>query len=423
MRSFVLAALFVTGIPVVSVAGNWPAWRGPHGTGVADETGVPIRWSKTENVAWKASLPAPGNSTPIVWENRIYLTQADKTGKQRALVCLDFRTGRRLWEKSVDYAEPEKTHETNPQCSPSPVTDGEVVIAWHGSAGLFAYDLEGKERWRADLGKFEHIWGTGSSPVLYEDLVILNAGPGLRAFVVAFDRQTGKEVWRREFPNAASEKVDQFRGSWATPVLHRRAGETTLLLGMPGALRAIEPATGRDVWQCNGLGELVYASPVFSDDVIVAMSGYHGPAMAVRAGGKGDVTESHRLWRKEERKFNPQRVGSGVIAGEHFYILNENGIAWCLEPATGKVLWEERLGGTSWSSMSHVDGRLYANNMDGDTFVLEADPAAARVIAENPIGETTRASLVFSNGRALLRTYENLYCFGGTTSGARSSGE
>lgn len=411
MRRAVLStALFVLGLSS-AVAGNWPAWRGPHGTGVADETGVPIRWSKTENVAWKVPLPGAGNSTPIVWGERVFLTQATEDGKRRALMCFDRDTGRTLWEQATAYDRKERTHETNPQCSQSAVTDGELVVAWHGSAGVFAYDLDGRELWRKDLGTFEHIWGLGSSPVLYENLVILNAGPGLRAFVVALDKRTGEEVWRYESPGAASEKVDQFRGSWHTPVLFPEGSQTRVLLGFPGVLRALDPRTGNNVWFCSGLGELVYASPVFAGDVIVATSGYHGPAMAVRGGGEGDVTASRRLWRKEERKFNPQRVGSGVIADDHFYILNEDGIAWCVEPATGRLLWEERLGGTSWSSMCHVDGRLYANNMDGDTFVLEPNPKECRRVAENPLGETTRASLAFGDGRVFLRTYENLYCF------------
>lgn len=413
MKCLVGAALLVLGLSASAPAGNWPAWRGPHGTGVSDETGVPVRWSKTENVAWKAALPAPGNSTPIVWGKQVFLTQATLDGARRALMCFDRDSGRVLWEQAVTYGQKERTHETNPQCSSSPVTDGEVVIAWHGSAGVFAYDLEGRELWRKDLGRFEHIWGLGASPVLHENLVILNAGPGLRAFVVALDKRTGEEVWRYESPGASSEKIDQFRGSWTTPVLFPGDGPKTALLGFPGALRALDPRTGKDVWSCSGLGELAYASPVFADGVIVAMSGYHGPAMAVRAGGKGDVTTSNRLWHKPERKFNPQRVGSGVVAGDHFYILNEDGIAWCVEPATGRLLWEERLGGTSWSSMCHVDGRLYVNNMDGDAFVLEPDPKECRKIAENPLGETTRASLAFSDGRVLLRTYENLYCFRG----------
>ncbi|HEX6985323.1 MAG TPA: PQQ-binding-like beta-propeller repeat protein, partial [Planctomycetaceae bacterium] len=342
MKRSVAASLLVVLLAASAPAGNWPAWRGPHGTGVSDETGVPVRWSATDNVKWKVRLPGPGNSTPIVWDDRVFVTQATDDGRERALYCFDRETGELRWRKATVYESKELTHETNPHCASSPVTDGEVVVAWHGSAGLFTYDLDGNELWKADLGKFEHVWGYGSSPVLHEDLVILNAGPGLRAFVVALDKRTGEEVWRREVPEAVSEKVDQFRGAWDTPVIHAESGRTTLLLGLPRRFHALDPRTGRDVWTCGGLGELVYASPVFGDGVIVAMSGYHGPSFAVRSGGEGDVTATHRLWLNEERRLNPQRVGSGVVVGDHVYILQDSGVAWCMELKTGEVAWEKR---------------------------------------------------------------------------------
>ncbi|MGC1274820.1 MAG: PQQ-binding-like beta-propeller repeat protein [Planctomycetaceae bacterium] len=392
-----------------AAAGDWPAWRGPLGTGIADETGVPVEWSATKSVKWKTPLPGPGNSTPIVWKDAVYLTQASQDGRERSLISFTCESGEAIWKKTIVYDQKEQTHQTNPHCSPSPVTDGNVIVAWHGSAGLFAYDLDGNELWRKDLGKFEHIWGYGSSPVIYENLVILNAGPGLRAFVAAFNKSTGEEVWRREFPEAVSEKVDQFRGSWSTPVLYQEGDRTLMLLALPQRLHAVDPATGETVWHCDGLGELVYASPLVGDGVIVAMSGFHGPSFVVRTGGRGDVTATHRLWHHEGNKLNPQRVGSGAIVGDHLYILQDSGVAWCMDVATGKVVWEKRLG-KSWSSMCHVDGRLYVIDMEGTTFVLEPTPEGCEVLAENRLDETTRASLAVSNGNVFVRTHENLYC-------------
>src|SRR5581483_2548081 len=192
-------------------ADNWPAWRGPTGQGHSAETDLPVKWSATENVKWKVPLPDEGNSTPVVWGDRVFVTQATgkttwppkggggpATAESRMLLCFRRSDGKELWRKEVTYKEPESTHPTNPFCSASPATDGERVIVSHGSAGVFCYDLGGRELWRRDLGKCEHIWGNAASPVIYKNLVILNFGPGPRTFLVALDKQTGREVWKVE---------------------------------------------------------------------------------------------------------------------------------------------------------------------------------------------------------------------------------
>jgi outer membrane protein assembly factor BamB len=246
--------------------------------------------------------------------------------------------------------------------------------------------------------------------VIHEGLVFLNFGPGLNAFVVALDKQTGKEVWRKQFPGQRSEEIGEFRGSWSTPVVHRQGDRAVLLLALPGTLRALDPATGNDVWTCDGLGALVYTSPLIAGDVVIAMSGYGGPALAVKSGGTGDVTATHRLWRHETPK-PPQRVGSGVIVGPHLYILNEPGVAWCLDVQTGEKKWEERrTGGNSWTSMVHAGGRIYAGNTAGTTFVLAVNPEKCEILAENKLGELTRASPALVDGQVFIRAYENLYC-------------
>jgi outer membrane protein assembly factor BamB len=290
------------------------------------------------------------------------------------------------------------------------VSDGQTVVAWYGSPGVYAYDLNGKVLWHKDLGKVEHIWGFGSSPIIYRDLVILNFGPGLNAFVVALDKKTGSEVWRREFPGQKSSKIDEYRGGWSTPVVHRENGRDVLLLALPNTLWAVEPATGKNIWHCGGLGDLAYTSPLIDGDIVIAMSGYGGPALAVRGGGSGDVTDTHRLWHHVTPK-PPQRVGSGVVVNHHLYILNEPGVAWCLDVRTGEKKWEKRLGGDkSWCSMVHAAGRLYISNKAGTTFVLEPDTTALRVLAENALGEQIEASTAFSNGQIFIRTHQNLYC-------------
>ena len=357
-------------------AGDWLQWRGPKGTGQSDEKGLPLTWSQTENVKWKVKLDGPGNSSPIVVGQKVFITHAPAESKLRGIQCYDRNTGELLWKHQVTYAEPELTHNTNPYCAASPVSDGERIVAFYGSAGLYCYDLAGKVLWQKDLGKVEHIWGFGSSPIIYQNLVIHNFGPGLNAFVVALDKQTGSEVWRKTFPGQTSEKIDEYRGSWTTPVVHREGDRDVLLLALPETLRAVDPKTGDEIWSCGGLSnKLVYASPIIAGDIIVTMCGYGGPAMAVRSGGKGDVTQTHRLWHQETPK-PPQRVGTGVVVGSHVYLLNSNGAAWCLDPATGEKKWDERLGGESWCSMVHVDGRIYISNKAGTTYVLEPNPTA-----------------------------------------------
>ena len=408
-RSLLLSLMTLGLLTPGLVAEDWASWRGPRGNGHSADTGFPLQWSATDNVRWKVKLPGPGNSTPVVAGQFVFVSCASSEGRVRSLLCFQRESGAQLWKQDVEFADEEPSHPTNPFCSSSPVTDGQRVIVWHGSAGLYAYGVDGSKLWNRDLGKFQHIWGNGSSPILYRDLVILNAGPGLSAFVIALDKRTGAEVWRREFPDMVSQKVDEFRGSWSTPVIMSRNDQDLLLVSLPLRLCALDPLTGSDVWLCEGLGKLTYASPLPAEEAIVAMSGYHGPAMAVKPGGQGDVTRTHRLWVHDETP--PQRVGSGIIVDGYVYILNEPGIAWCIDLSTGEILWRQRLGtGPSWSSMCYADGRIYVNNMEGTTFVLQPDHTECTMLAKNELREQMRASLAFSQGQIFARTYENLYC-------------
>ena len=188
---------------------NWPQWRGPEGTGVTSSAGVVTQWGPDQNVKWRIDLPEAGNSTPIVWEDRVFLTQPLSAAKQRSLFCVDRETGRELWRRGVVYDRPESSHKTNPYCSASPVTDGERVIAWFGSAGLFCWDLAGNELWRRDLGTQEHMWGYGSSPILHEDLCILLFGPGNNEFLLAVDKATGETRWKVDALDDAAERAQR----------------------------------------------------------------------------------------------------------------------------------------------------------------------------------------------------------------------
>ena len=402
-----------------ALAGQWPGWRGPEGVGVATENGLPLHWSTNLNVHWRTPLPEPGNSTPIVWNQLVFVTQSVE--RRRTLMCFNRATGELVWLQGPAYSASESTHESNPYGSSSPVTDGERVIVWFGSAGLYCYDFVGKELWHRELGRQRHIWGWGSSPILSGELCYLNFGPGEPSFLLALDKRTGREIWRIAEPNADSgEKKpgqDQpaWLGSWSTPIVIKPGPREELVLSWPKWLEAFDPKTGRELWRCAGINPLVYTSPLYDkkSEIVVAMGGYSGMALAVRAGGSGDVTETHRLWHHPKTK---QRIGSGVIYENHVYILNDPGIAECFQLQTGKLIWEERLKGPArksdnWSSMVVSDGRLYVVNQGGDTFVLRAAPKF-EVLATNSLGETTISSMALSDGEIFIRTHQALWRIG-----------
>jgi outer membrane protein assembly factor BamB len=406
---FALAAFIC--LPLTALAEDWPAWRGPEGDGRSTARDLLAKWDRTTNVRWKVPLPEEGNSSPIVWNNRVFLTQAINHGRRRAVLCFDRADGKLLWQKETPYEDKEETHATNPYCSASPVTDGERVIASLGSAGLVCYDFLGKQLWHKDVGALDHIWGNASSPILYEDLAILWCGPGRRQFLLAVDKSSGRTVWEHDEPGGnRGDDPSKWRGSWSTPIVIKVVDHDELILGVPDKLKAFDPRTGKELWSCAGLGPLVYTSPVQADGIVVAMSGYHGPAMAVRAGGRGDVTATHRLWRQTDGI--PQRIGSPVIVGEHVYMVNEPGTAQCFELKTGKELWgKERVGDNPWGSLVAADGKLYVTDHSGTTIVLAADPKF-KVIAKNPLNEPVRASAAVSNGEIFIRTYKHLWCIG-----------
>jgi outer membrane protein assembly factor BamB len=404
---------------------NWPAWRGPLGTGICEEKNVPTTWSKTEAVKWRVALPEPGNSTPIVWNERVFLTQA--IGDRRTLMCFNRADGKLLWQVGVSTNEKEPTHQTNPYCSASPVTDGERVIVSFASDGLYCYDFDGKELWkRTDLGRQIHIWGNAASPVIYKDLCFLNFGPGETTYLLAVKKKTGETVWKHDEETGYGEapatdgqatktapKKGTYIGSWTTPVVMEVEGDDRLIMSWPRRLAAYEPASGKELWTCSGLNPLVYTSPIYGDGIVVSMGGFSGKAMAVRVGGSGDITESRRLW---HHPLSPQRIASGVVHDGHIYIHDDPGIATCLDLKNGETIWKERLKGagrtgTNWSSVMLADGKCYTITQGGDCFVFRASPEF-QLISVNSLGERSNSSIVPSNGELFIRTHEALWCIG-----------
>jgi outer membrane protein assembly factor BamB len=399
-------------------AANWPAWRGPGANGVSSEKNLPTRWSTNENVRWRVPLPEAGNSTPVVWGDRIFVTQPIAMENRRTVMCFDRASGRLLWQSGVVVKDPERTHETNPYASGSPVTDGERVIAWFGSGGLVCYDFTGKELWRTDLGKHDHVFGYGGSPVLHGDLCFLNFGPGAREFLLAVNKKTGKEVWRHESPAPA---VDDIHGTWSTPLISEWNGRTELISALRGQLAGHDPKTGKVMWQVTNFGIQAKTSPVAGEGVVIISGDLKSAEIAVRLGGSGDVSKTHLLWRKEPPK---RRVGTGVIYNGHYFGAQTPGLADCIELKTGRIVWEERLRGSGannavWSSPVLSENKLYIVNQNGDVFVLRAGDKF-EVIAMNSLGERSNASVVPSNGELLIRTHQSLWCIGRADT-ARSS--
>jgi outer membrane protein assembly factor BamB len=415
-----LAVGFAFVFGTAAFAANWPAWRGDAaGMGITSETALPLKWSARENVKWKVALPEAGNSTPIVWGERVFVTQA--SGQRRLVIAFDRKDGKVLWEAGPTYTGKEPTHKTNTLCSASPATDGERVFASFGSAGLYAFDFQGKELWRADLGKVDHDWGYAISPVLHGDLCLIANGAGSSWWLAAFHKKTGREVWRVKGPAVESaERTDGFAGksdgmvgSWSTPVIVKAEGRDELVMTWPEKMVAYDPATGRELWRASGMNPLLYTSPMPGEGLVIGSGGYGGTTIAVKTGGSGDVSTGQRLWQKVRDK---QRIGSGVIKDGHLYILNTPGTAQCINLANGEQVWEERVGSggksQSWSSMVLSGDRIYVLNQSSDTVVLRASPKF-EMLAVNSLGDgLTNSSHAVSNGDIFIRTHRHLWCIG-----------
>lgn len=419
MRSIVsLLVVLVLGVGGAARADNWPAWRGPTGQGFCAEKHLPLVWSDKQNVKWKIKLAHQGNSTPVVWGDKIFVTQANRGGTERSLLCFARAEGKLLWQKTVAHAEAEQNWDQNWYCNASPGVDAERVVASFGSAGMHCFDHQGNELWkRTDLGAWNDPFGNGASPVLYEDLAILWCGPNRqmgRNFLLAVNKATGKTVWEH----------DESFGSWSTPLVAKVDGKDQLMLGQSldvkgtpqtkwGYLKGFDPKTGKELWKCQGLNSFNYTSPLYGNGVAVAMSGYHGSALAVKLGGSGDITKD-RLWLHSARQ--NQRVGSGMIVGDHVYMVDDTDNIHCYDLKTGEDLWKDvdRPGTSStWGSMVHAEGRLYVLMRNGQTLVMAANPTF-ELLATNSLGggESTNSSLAISNGDIFIRTFRHLWCIG-----------
>jgi outer membrane protein assembly factor BamB len=421
-------------------ADDWPHWRGPLATGVSSEAVLPTHWSATENVAWKAPLAGLGISTPIISGDRIYVTSQRGSGISRQGPRLVQRgdasamgeralgggraagadaartlfvieafargDGKRLWERTVDAdGDLTPTHEKHNLASPSPVTDGTLVFALFGTGQVVALDRNGVVVWSRHLGKdygpFDIQWGHGSSPVLYRDTLVLLCDHPSASYLVALDTRTGKERW----------KVDRGKGrvSYSTPLVVRGDAGDELIVNSSERIDAYDPRTGGPLWHTGADNRFPIPSPVFHDGVIYASRGYRsGPYMAIKAGGRGDVTASHVVWKIET---GAPYVSSLLYYDGLVYMANDVGVLSGVDAATGQRVWQQRVDGVFSASPVGGGGHVYFVSENGDTIVMKAG-RNPEIVARNAIGERALASPAFSNGRLFLRTDEHLMAIG-----------
>jgi outer membrane protein assembly factor BamB len=393
------------------LAADWPMFRGGDRSGVSAETDVPVEWSKGKNVKWRVELPGPGNSSPIVSNGKVFVTCAeDRQGIGRSLYCFDRKSGEKVWVKTVAYEKKDPTHETNPHAASTPAANGERIVVWHGPAGVYCYDFEGKEIWsRKDISEFRHIWGYASSPVIHGGMVYLNHGPGVATYVTALDLNSGKTVWKMDVPGGAEDKSEATKtwiGSWSTPLVANIGGREQLVVHLPGQVQGFDLASGKLLWSRGGVSDLAYTDPLISGDVMVAMAGFTGPAIGFKLPAAGEK-EPPLLWRVEK---NPQRIGSGVVVNGYIFMPSETGIQ-CIEARTGKELWRHRPEGHSfWSPATATKERIYLTSQKGATFVIAPNAEKYTQLAANELGEQTNSAIAISDGQVFVRTFEALYC-------------
>jgi outer membrane protein assembly factor BamB len=385
----------------------WPRWRGPSGQGLVSGAGYPDAWSSTQNVRWKTPLSGDGNSSPVVWGDRVFLTSAYDNGRRVSVVAFRRSDGMKLWEAFAPAGRANQgNHYKNGHASATPATDGQRVYASFGARGLVAFDMDGKLVWHRDLGPMEAYHGTAGSPLLYKDRLILYQDQFAGSFIAAFDTRSGKELWRT--------KRDADTG-WGTPIAVRVVDHDEIIVSSQLRVQAYSPDTGAELWRCSGTTYEVIPTPVVGYGMVFCSSGRAGPTLAIKPGGKGDVTRTHVQWTSPR---GSPFVPSPILYGEYLYMVNDMAsIVTCLEATTGKVMWQGRLGAASREGFSAspvaFDGKVFFTNDEGETFVLKAGPTF-QLLHVNKLEETTLATPALVDGRWYIRTDRHLYAIGKT---------
>jgi outer membrane protein assembly factor BamB len=381
----------------------WPRWRGPSAQGLADGVSYPDAWSDTENVLWKTALPGRGHSSPIVWKDQVFLTTAREDGRVSVLA---FRRsdGAPLWETFAPDTTDERIYRKNSHASATASTDGERVYAFFGNKGLLAVDLSGTLVWHRSLGTFANYHGTAGSPLLYKDRLILYQDQRGGGFIAAYATRDGKEQWRT--PREATV-------GWGTPVAVRVGDRDEIVVNGQRRVQAYDPDTGAELWSCGSTMAEVIPTPVVGHGLVFCSSGRAGPTLAIRPGGRGDVTGSHLAW--SASKGSPF-VPSPLVYGDLLYMVNDMAsIATAYEARTGVVVWQGRLGREARESFSAslvgAGGKVYFTNDDGETFVVKAG-REFELLRVNQLNAKVLASPALVDGRFYFRTDKELLAIG-----------
>jgi outer membrane protein assembly factor BamB len=418
MSSFVAAALLCQlGISadITPRSGDWTQFRGPNGSGIATPNKLPTTWSAHENVLWKTELPGPGASSPILIGDRIYLTcytgyqegRGDINKLVRHLVCMNRADGKIRWTKELPakLPEEEKNREGHGYATNTPAADAEHVYVFYGKSGVYAFDHDGNEKWHADVGDGLNGWGSAASPILYKNMVIINASVESES-MYALDRKTGKEIW----------KAEGIKEAWNTPILAKTEdGKMELVVAIFRKLLSFDPDTGKELWNVDTRINWYMAPSLIAHEGVVYSVGGRGDtggSLAVKIGGRGNVDDSHRLWLTKKAS----NVTSPIYHEDHVYWMHENsGIAYCAEAKTGKIVYEVRVprAGQVYASPILADGKIYYFNRQGKAFVLPAKPEY-ELLATNEVESraTFNSSPAVAENKLYIRTDKVIYCIG-----------
>ena len=387
---------------------NWPQFRGPAGNGHSGDGDIAQAW-EAEDVLWKTELTGSGQSSPVIWGERLFLTSASEDGATRYVMGIDRKSGEVLWEREVDCGDPGEHHKMNTFATPTCATDGERVVAFFGEGGLHCFDVEGEPLWSRDLGDFPVSWGIAASPVILGNLVVQNCDAEGSSSLVALDIASGETVWE-------TQREDKPKGGWSTPILIDAPGGEELVLNGEFGVRGYDPKTGKELWFCEGFNGRGSPVPAYAHDLLYVVNGKPGDLYTVKPGGKGNVTESRMEWHAERR--GGRDLPSPAVVGDFVLVVCMPGIASCYDAHSGEVYYHERLPveGEFAASPLVANGLVYFTNVYGGETVVIKPGKTLEVVAQNSVGadrdEIFRSTLAPVDGRLYLRSQSALHCIG-----------
>jgi outer membrane protein assembly factor BamB len=435
MKRFYFVASWVLMAAAVTQAAHWPHWRGPAFNGSSEETGLPAKWSKTENLAWTLDLPGPSAATPIIWNSHVFISSTDRRDRALVALAVDRNTGRVLWRHKV--ADGLSRDDRSNYAAASPVTDGKVVVFFYGNGPLAAYDFDGRQLWQrnlcAEFGDFAFLWTFATSPTLMDGRLIIQVlqrdvpvsgrgrgGAPIESYLLALDPHTGKTLWQHTRP---SQAVAESREAFTTPIPFEHNGRKELLVVGGDCLTGHAPDTGEELWRWGtwnpgkiGHWRLV-PSPVSGGGVILVCAPKREPIFAIRGGGQGNLAFTDTAWASDRQGPLTSDVPTPLFYQGDFFVLSDLRKSLSrIDPATGRIKWTVQTPGTAKfeASPTGADGKVYLMNFRADAVVVDA--AKGEVLEVIPMGEPgddmTRSSIAVSQGRLFIRTNGKLYCVG-----------